>query len=398
MGGAAVHAFTSFSSNLVLVRYLAPEEFGRFAIVQANISLVMTIASLHLTTLLLREAPPVYERESRELYLNALAIEVCVVGVLSIAVLGVFGLLDALSIIVLSGMLFSIWMHAQRVMYERRFDYRALTTLEAGAYLASHILSAVGAIVGLGTIVLYVRIWIQGIGQFVSLYRIGGIRGFTLRFLQITEWKQVLRNARTFWLDSVLDQSFERIVMLMTGALAGARATGFLFQAYRLALTPHLIFQPLAERVLFNYLTHHVVPDNRVAVIRKVVVFEALLMSTIAVIVVVLAPLLVPRLFGNAWLPVAQLLQMLGGAVAFATIFSSIRALYKSEGTMTKFITVGRSGQYLPLLAVFIAVAVFGAPPERSIALAVSGSFAVASIAMILSKVLAKRVPISTAQ
>ncbi|NQV57118.1 MAG: hypothetical protein HQ503_14755, partial [Rhodospirillales bacterium] len=50
--GQAVQAFVAFAANLVLVRFIMPEGFGRFALVLAGASIVLSLISLRLNILI----------------------------------------------------------------------------------------------------------------------------------------------------------------------------------------------------------------------------------------------------------------------------------------------------------------------------------------------------------
>ena len=347
VGGSFFHAATGFIANLTLVRFLAPEDFGRFAIVQANIALVATIFSLHLTTLLLRESEKELQDDNRDIYLNALTVEIAVVGMVGFVALWLLGLWGVWAATLLFGQLVHIWTHAQKIMYERKFHYKSLSVLESGTYLVSYAFAVVGVIMGLGALVLYLRIWILVIGQLVWLHRAGGVLKLRWRWLAASEWRHVVRQVRKFWMDAVLDQSYDRVAVLLVGVLASERVTGYFFQAYKLVSTLHQLLRPLAERVLFNYLNHRVSAERRLALVKKLVAIEAALLSVAAIATAICAGILIPLIFGPEWEPVVPLLQGMSGVIACATMFSSLRAYFKAEGHMLPFTVWGRGGQYL---------------------------------------------------
>ena len=53
VSGRAAQAFIAFGVNLVLVRYLTPEDFGRFALALAGVALVYTLLSLQINVLII---------------------------------------------------------------------------------------------------------------------------------------------------------------------------------------------------------------------------------------------------------------------------------------------------------------------------------------------------------
>ena len=228
------------------------------------------------------------------------------VGFVALWLLGLWGVWAAT---LLFGQLVHIWTHVQRIMYERKFHYKSLSVLESGTYLVSYAFAVVGVIMGLGALVLYLRIWILAIGQLVWLHRAGGVLKLRWRWLAASEWRHVVRQVRKFWMDAVLDQSYDRVVVLLVGVLASERVTGYFFQAYKLVSTLHQLLRPLAERVLFNYLSHRVSAERRLALVKKLVAIEAALLSVAAIATAICAGILIPLIFGPEWEPVVPLLQ-----------------------------------------------------------------------------------------
>ena len=75
VGGGMLKKGVAFAANLALVRLLAPESFGEFAIVQANVSLVGAFFNFRTSSLLLQA--PAEELRPRALsrYTGALIAE-----------------------------------------------------------------------------------------------------------------------------------------------------------------------------------------------------------------------------------------------------------------------------------------------------------------------------------
>lgn len=60
----------------------------------------------------------------------------------------------------------------------------------------------------------------------------------------------VVRAARGIWLDSMLDNNFQRLSLLAVNAGAGLNGAGLFFQAQRLAVVPHQFLMPVVGRVM----------------------------------------------------------------------------------------------------------------------------------------------------
>ncbi len=83
--GQVIQALVAFAANLVLVRHIAPAEFGRFAVVYAGASLVLSIVSLRVGTLIIRTPGKAFTVALEERYFNVLAVETVLALVLGLA-------------------------------------------------------------------------------------------------------------------------------------------------------------------------------------------------------------------------------------------------------------------------------------------------------------------------
>src|SRR3989344_6075533 len=76
-----IQAIIAFVANLVLVRFIAPEGFGRFALTQATIGIALTVVSLRLGTQIIRDRVIAHDEGARNLYFNAILHESVIAGV-----------------------------------------------------------------------------------------------------------------------------------------------------------------------------------------------------------------------------------------------------------------------------------------------------------------------------
>lgn len=357
VSAAGVQAVVAFGANLALVRLLLPEHFGRFAIVQANISLVAAVTNLKINDLLLREPEEQLDEQRLSLYMGALVIQTVVVGIGALGLLWAFDLLRLDATILLLSVLGSMWVHAQVTLYERRFEYRGISVMETGAHGAGHLFAVVGALAGVGALVLYLRSAVQLVGKLVGLGALGGLRAVPVRWLRREDWKEVFARIKGFWLDGALAQTFERLVILAVGVLVGERATGFFYQARKLATIPHRLLKPVTSRIAFNYFSHHVEAECRKETLRRTLAWELGGLAVLAVAVFLLADPVVPWLFGDDWVPVVPLLQGMSGVIVGMTTFNTLNAYYMALNRLRPFILLGRLGQYVGLLLVTGAVA-----------------------------------------
>lgn len=375
VSGAAIRGVVAFGANLALVRLLLPEHFGRFAIVQANISLVGALTNMKVGDLILREPEDELDEARLGLYLGALVVQTAVVGVVALVLLWALDLLRLDAAVLLLSVLGGYWVHAQMHLYERRFAYRRFAAINTTAHGASHVFAVGGALLGMGPLVLYLRAAVQLAGKIAGLSFVEGLQRMPLRWLELSDWKELFRRIRGFWLDGALAQSFERLVVLVVGAVAGERATGFFYQARRLATVPHQLADPVTGRVALNFFSHRVEPAERRRALRRLLGWVAGILSLVAFSAVLLADPLIPWLFGQEWAPVVPLFRAMAGVIVGMTTFNTLNTYYMALGRLRPFLGLGRGGQYFGFLAV---TAVFALVPGVGFTLGLSLGLSVA--------------------
>lgn len=349
IGGQGTQAFVAFFSNLILVRYLVPEEFGRFAWIQATIGLAASTLSLRINTILLQAPEGELQPEKKDLYFSALVGQTLVVFLGSLILLWIFRLWDLWAVIILLSMLVNPWVYAQGVLYERSFRYKNLSLVESGSHLASHIFSVIGVVGGLGPAVLYLRGWIHMVFRLSGLAWVGGLESFKVRWLSSEEWRFVFQKVRGFWFEGWLTQIFERLVIVLLGTLEGQQITGYFFQARRLAMTPHQLLEPVTSRILFNFLSHRASPERGIQVLRQVVIWQAPLLISIAILAIIGADPIIPWIFGSGWEPVVPIFQAMVGVLICMTPFYTLGAYFKAQNNMWPFIVFGLGFQYIAI-------------------------------------------------
>ncbi len=381
-GSGAGRTAVALGSNLVLVWYLIPEEFGRFALTQATIWLVAGTVSLRITDIIIRESSHDLETGGKDILLSALVIESILLGFGAWCLLWLVGLWDVWAGILLFSVIAANWGAAFFAYYERSFHYKNLTLLESGAYLFSHVLSVAGAVLGMGFPVLYVRLLIEAVGRFVGLVFVGCMVIFRLRWLCLCDWKALYHKFRGLWLDGWLELFFERLVILMVGWMAGEKVTGYFFQARRLASIPHSLLAPMTERVAYNYFSHHVDIDRGMHRLWQIIAVQLAFLGVVALSVFFLADLVIPMLLGLQWEPVVPLLQAMTGVILICSPFRTIKVFFMARNRMRSFVLLGRGIQYATLAGVVLVSLVYQVPSAFILAVGVSVGYVVGFLAL----------------
>ena len=383
VGGQGGQAAISFFANLVLVRFLSPSDFGLFALILASIGVAAATLGLRIHTVLLQATEEELRAGGKTRYLSALGGETLIVCLSSLTLLWLFGLLNMWAIVLLANTLIEPWISAQRVLYERTFQYKNLSLIETGSHFLGHLFSVFGVIGGLGPAVLYLRGWVQSLGHLTGLFFVGGLQRFRVRWLRVGEWKSVLRQIRGYWLEGWLEQSIERLVIVFLGFFEGPQVTGYFFQARRLAVTPQQLFQPVSSRILFNFLSHRVSAASGSQVLKKVLQLQIPLLIFLGVTIAIAADPIIPWIFGPGWDPVIPIFQGLVGVLIGVTPFQTLGSYFKAQNHMWPFIVFGQGFQYfsLAVASIIIISLNFSAAYGMAVALSVGylgGCFVVA--------------------
>lgn len=380
VGGTGVQAGVAFLANLALVRLLTPTDFGRFAIVQANISIIGALFDLRVGPLILQTPEEELDRELLGRYTGAVAFENVMVGSGALLVLWLVDLLSLGAGILLAASLASTWVTAQVRLYERRFEYQRLTVLETVASAGGHVAAVLGALGGLGALVLYARTAVELTALVAGLAWVGALRRFPLRWLTTEDWKALFRRVRGYWADGLLARSFDRVVILLVGGLASEQAAGYFFQAHRLAVVPNRLLSPINARISFNYFSHRIPPERRPSVLRRALVLMGGALALVGVVAGVLADPVIPWLFGPGWGPVVPIFVAMVGVIVAMSPFNLVQAFYMSENRMRPFILLGRGGQYATLGAVTAVVILGHVPVATGLAVGLSLAFLVGTL------------------
>jgi PST family polysaccharide transporter len=374
MGGGALKVGLAFFANLVLVRLLTPKIFGEFAIVQATISLVGAFLNFRTGPLLLQAPEDELRPHALARYTGALIAETLFVGGIATIVLGVFGYLRLRSMIYLVATLGASWVQTERSLYERSFEYKELSILESVAHASAHAFTVAGAYVGLGALVLYLRNAIRQIVLSIGLHWLGAWQRLPVRWLTFDDWSHILARLKGFWTDGVLIRLFDRATVLLVGAIAGEKITGFFFQARKLAFSPNKILSPITNRVAFNHFSHRVEARRRYGALWRGLLLLGVPLLVGTVLSLIFADPVIPWVFGEDWKPAVPIFQAMAGVIVGMPLLSLVQAYFMSKNSMRRFILAGRGPQFsvLGISALIISVSSINAGVGFGIAFSMS--------------------------
>ncbi len=372
--GQAFQALLAFAVNLVLVRYIFPNEFGRFALILAGASIVYSVVSPRVNILIIRLADARYTDAAKDRYFSAITFETLAATSIILLWLALAGDVGFWEPALVGAIGLRHWTDQNKAFYERTMPYRKLAFIETGVATIGHLSTLFLVLAGAGWNVLFIREIIISVSSLLSLWWIGGLTLRRLKFLSLKDWRDLIRDARGVWLDGVLEGSFQRLTILLAGLLSGEAAAGLFFQAQRLATVPLQLLAPIVSRIAANWFGRMEDAQARIAGRTRLlwILFPPLLLA--GLLTVLFADPVVPWLFGDAWARVGTIVAAMGGVVVFSSLFETLKA-YCLSTRQTRKILAARAVQYTGLLAM-VAAGYFGwLTADISLALGLSAAY-----------------------
>lgn len=378
-GGHVFQAIVAFAINLILVRYIPPSEFGRFALVFAEASLFYAVISIRTNTLIIRAAESVYDNDAMDVYFNAALQETLLATVLIFVWLWLTGAVGPWEVTIALTLAVRHWTVLNKAFYERGLPYKQLSFIETGASFSGHAVSLVVVLIGGGWVALVLREVMQTVVQLLALVKVGGLTIRRVRPLKRHEYKRLYLESRGVWLDGLLEGTFSRLTIMTAGYVGGDALAGLVFQAQRLATAPHLVLAPFVNRIVMNWFSRTEDPTARRQGRNRAVWVTILPLTVGAIAVMLFAEPLVPWLLGADWQDVSPLLIGMAGLIVFMSPFEVLRS-YCIAIHHTRVVLFARVAQHIGFF-VPVALAMAGVMSEGAgLAYGFSAAFAVAFI------------------
>ena len=347
--GQMFQALLAFGVNLVLVRYIFPDEFGHFALALAGASVVYSVISPRVNILIMRRSEADYDDQAKDVFFSAMTLETLAATLIILFWLAVSGNAGPWEVLLVGAVGLRHWTDLNKTFFERTMPYRQLAVLETGATTGGHLVALAMVLSGFGWIVLVIREAVISIINLWGLRRIGGVTLRRFRFLSWAEWRALFKEARGVWLDGVLEGNFQRLTILLAGLLGGEATAGLFFQAQRLAVVPHQVLSPIIHRVLANWFGRTEDTQARIVGRNRFLLVISVPLLASGILTVLFADPVVPWLFGEKWARVADIVAALCGMIAFYSLFETLKTYCLSARHSVKLLG-GRVVQYGGLL------------------------------------------------
>lgn len=318
---------------IVLGRILGPEAFGLLAMMLVVTGFAEMLSQMGLSEALIQQPDPTRNELSSLYWLNifmgALLYLILLLATPFIAIL--YSTLELKQLLPWLALVFLIspWGVQFKALLQKQLNFKPLAKIEMMATIVGTLLAIMLAWQGYGVWSLVWGVLAQTMVIALSLVRVGWQRQMLPGFyFNYQELKPYLSFGLPLLGSNILNYFNSRIDQLVVGALLGTQALGFYSMAFNLVLQPVSRINPVLTQVAFPVLTR--VRDDKLQFKRGYFRLLDLLTSINAPVLIgvaAVAPLLIPVMLGDKWLPIVPLIQVLA-------LFSLIRSTGNAGGSL----------------------------------------------------------------
>ena len=372
-------------SMIVLARLIPPSAFGMFAVAIIVQELAVNVPSEGVGSAMVQR-----KTVGREHLEGALALSLVVAAVLTVltlviaqlAVRPLFGDETALLIVLTTPwFLFGAVLALPLTVLRRRLDFRRLSLLaftQSIVRTVSTILLA--AVVGLDAAALVLG-GLVGMGTMTAL-------ALVLAPVPLPRWRsRAVRDLLPYGGPAMLAcfswAGFRNGDYAIVGARLGAAQAGFYFRGYQLAVEYQGKISAVMSQIAFPVLSRTAGHDEMFAMRRRMVRLLTVVLFPLLTLLTVLAPVLVPWLFGPAWEPAVVPTQILAGAGAAAVVTDAVGAVLMAAGRTRAMLGYGVAHFAVYAAAVLFASS-YGLAAVSAAAVSVHGVFVVVAYKLML--------------
>ena len=373
----------------IVARILTPADFGLMALVLVILGFVQSYADLGLSQALIARGPVQPARFAAFFWLNILmGLGLFIALLVSAAALAeLLGAPELAPLLPWAGVSLLIlpWGQGFQSLLQKELRFKPIAVAEMAGSLAGAAVAITTAWKGAG---VYALIWGQLANALVRTLPIA-VQGWrrhrpALR-LSLAELRGDLRFGAFQMGERTLGLINARLDQLLIGAVLGAEALGYYNLAWQMTLQPLARINPVVMRVAFPLFAR--IQNDRPRVQRGYFQAQRLLGAInfpLFLGLAVLAPVLVPTVFGAQWTPAVVLVQLLAGVAMFRAVGNPVGALLLSQGRAGLGFAANLVISLLQVPAVVVGARLGGATGVAVALLALqAGFFGVAYLALI---------------
>lgn len=333
----AITTTLQFIQLAVLARLLSPEAFGLMAMIMVVLGLGQAYADMGISNAIIHRQDTTGEQLSSLYWLNIIAgVIVFILLLISTPLVVLFyGEPRLTELMPWAALVFIVTPLGQQfqILLQKELQFRILSIIELTAVIVGTTVAIVTAMMGQG---VFSIIWGQ-LGKTL-------IKTLMLVGIGWKKWPPKLRFKYTdlhgyigFGLYQMGEKSInyfiDKMDQIIVGALVGAQALGYYNLAFNLVIQPISKINPIITRVAFPLFAKVQSDNDRLkrgylSILKLLSIVNFPLLFGLAVV----APTLVPLLFGEQWQPAIILIQILSFVALLRSNGNPIGSLYLAKG------------------------------------------------------------------
>lgn len=337
--GISMGAVTGFQfiTLAVLARLLSPSDFGLMGMIMVVVGFAQAFADMGISNAIIHRQDATKNQLSSLYWLNIIAgiIVFFVVCASAPIVVGFYHEPRLYNLLYLTAVIFLITPFGQQfqILMQKELRFNELAKIEIATSIVNSAVAIVLAFSGLG---VYSLIWGQLAGtstKVLMLFSMGWQHwgpGFYFS-------KYDLKGYLSFGLYQMGERSINylnsNLDYLLIGSMLGAKSLGYYTLAYNLIIRPSLLINPVITKVAFPVFSRMQSETDRLKrgylkVLQLLSTVNFPMMAGLAVV----APMAVPVIFGEQWLPSIILIQILTLVGLLRSTGSPVGSLLLAKG------------------------------------------------------------------
>lgn len=334
MGAVTALGFVTLA---VLARLLSPADFGLMGMIMVVIGFAQAFADMGISNAIIYRQDATKDQLSSLYWLNILAgvIVFCVVCASTPLVVGFYHEPRLSKLLYLTALVFLITPLGQQfqILLQKELQFNRLAKIEIATVVVNSTVTIGSAFAGLGVYSLILGQLIATATK-VALLCSAGSRQWrpSLHFA-----KRDLKGYVSFGLYQMGERAINylnsNLDYLLIGSMLGASALGYYTLAYNLIIRPSTMINPVITKVAFPVFSRIQNETERIKrvylkILQLLSIFNFPMMIGLAVV----APVAVPVIFGEQWLPSIILIQILTIVGLLRSIGNPVGSLLLAKG------------------------------------------------------------------
>lgn len=328
IGNFTPHAIALFS-NMILARFLLPEEYGKVAVLAVFTSIATILLDSGLGGSLIKEKS-VSRQDFSTISVFNISVS-CIIYVILFLFSGqieAFYKIDGLKSVarwLCLSFVINSWGVVPKAILIRRVDFKGISQINILSYIISSSLAIIVGVIYKNVYALIVNQLVNSLVQVLLLIYKSGYRfSFTFSF---ASFKRLIPFGIFTTVTSVIDSIYENLIAIIFGKVYNAQQAGYVSQAKRL--------EELSSRTVANTVNNVAFPilvkykdNNELFLSEANKIFRSIILLSLPILlsIALFSDQIVYFLWGNQWITSAYYLKLL----MFAGIFILIESLNRN--------------------------------------------------------------------